>query len=102
MLKNDHAKTQSTQRMDENKIGKIVVDSAIHIHKELGPGLLETVYEVILTNELRDRGLKAERQVPIPITYRGIQFQEGFKADLIINQMVILELKSIEKVNNAH
>jgi GxxExxY protein len=88
--------------MNENSIGKIVVDSAISIHRELGPGLLESVYEVILADELSNRGLIVERQVPIPITFRGYQFEEGFKADIIINQMVILELKSLEKVNNAH
>lgn len=88
--------------MNENYIGKIVVDSAINIHRELGPGLLETVYEVILTDELRSRGLVAERQVPIPIEFRGHQFEEGFKADIIVNQIVILELKSLEKVNNSH
>ncbi len=79
-----------------------MVDSAINIHRELGPGLLETVYEVILADELRRRGLAAERQVPIPIEFRGRQFEEGFKADIIVNQIVILELKSLEKVNNAH
>ena len=67
----------------------------------MGPGLLESVYEVILADELKNRGLKVERQVPIPISFRGYQFDEGFKADIIINQMVILELKSVEKVNNA-
>jgi GxxExxY protein len=98
----NHAKAQRTQRMNENDIGKIVVDSSISIHRELGPGLLETVYEVILTDELRNRGLEVERQVPVPITFRGHQFEEGFKVDIIINQIVILELKSLEKINNAH
>jgi GxxExxY protein len=88
--------------MNENAIGKIIVDSAINIHKELGPGLLETVYEIILTDELRKRGLLPERQVSIPITFRGHQFEEGFKADIIVNQKVIIELKSLEKVNDAH
>ena len=88
--------------MDENKIGKIVVDSAIAVHRELGPGLLETVYEVILLHELRQRGLDAVRQVPISIELRGIRFDEGFRADIVIQDKVILELKSIEKINNAH
>lgn len=72
------------------------------IHKELGPGLLESVYEIILLHKLRERGLKAERQVAIPIEYQGIKFEEGFRADIIIDEKVILELKSIETVHNAH
>ena len=72
------------------------------IHKELGPGLLESVYEIILLHKLRERGLKAERQVAIPIEYQGIKFEEGFRADIIIDEKVILELKSIEAVHNAH
>ena len=88
--------------MNENEIGKIVVDAAIAVHRELGPGLLESVYEVILTHELRERGLKAERQVSVPIACRGHHFDEGFRADIIIEAKVILELKSVEKVKNAH
>ena len=88
--------------MNENDIGREVVDASIAIHRELGPGLMETVYEVILLQELRNRGLKAERQVPIAINYRGIRFDEGFRADIIVGEKVILELKSVEKINNAH
>jgi len=64
--------------------------------------LLESVYEVVLTNELVSRGLEAKRQVPIAITYRGITFKEGFRADILIEDKVILELKSVEHVTNAH
>jgi len=67
--------------MTENEIGKIVVDSSIKTHRELGPGLLESVYEVVLSHEFTSRGLKTKRQVPISINYRGIKFDEGFKAD---------------------
>ncbi|MDO9543045.1 MAG: GxxExxY protein, partial [Kiritimatiellia bacterium] len=88
--------------MNENEIGRIVVDSAIVVHRELGPGLLETVYEVVLARELAERGLKTERQVPVAIECRGIRFNEGFKADIIVASKVILELKSIEIINNAH
>jgi GxxExxY protein len=88
--------------MNENEIGRIVVDAAIAIHRELGPGLLETVYEAILARELMERGLPIERQVPVPIQFRGIRFEEGFRADLIVAGKVILELKSVETVNNAH
>ena len=88
--------------MTENEIGKIVVDAAVQVHRELGPGLLETVYEVILVPELRQRGLGVERQVPVSIEYRGIKFDEGFRADIIVENKVILELKSVERINNAH
>ena len=88
--------------MNENEIGTLLVESAIAVHRELGPGLLETVYEVILVHVLRERGLAVERQVPIAIEYRGVRFEEGFRADIIIEGKVILELKSVEKVTAAH
>jgi len=88
--------------VNENQIGKIVVDAAIAVHRGLGSGLLESVYEIVLAHELGERGLKVERQVPVSIEYRGIHFDEGFRADIIIEDKVILELKSVECVNNAH
>jgi len=88
--------------MTENEIGKIVVDCAVRLHKELGPGLLESVYEVLLSHLLRDAGLRVERQVPIPIECFGIQFDEGFRADIVVEGKVILELKSVENVHKAH
>jgi GxxExxY protein len=88
--------------MTENEIGTIVIESAISVHQDLGPGLLETVYEVVLARELQDSGLKVERQVSVPIEYKGIRFDEGFRADIIIEGKVILELKSVERVTAAH
>lgn len=88
--------------MEENEIGNIVVALAIQIHRETGPGLLETVYEVILADQLRQRGLQVGRQTPIPIEYRGIKFNEGFRADLVIEDKAIIELKCVEHLNNAH
>jgi len=88
--------------MNENEIGKIVVDVAVRIHKDLGPGLLETVYETILANELEKRNLSVERQVSIPIEYGGIKFKEGFRADVVLEKKIIIELKSVEVVNKAH
>ena len=88
--------------MTENQIGTIVIEAAIAVHRELGPGLLETVYEVILARELGDRGLKVERQLPVPIQYKDIRFDEGFRADLIVEDKVVLELKSVERVTSAH
>ncbi len=88
--------------MNENEIGTIVVNQAVKLHRELGPGLLETVYEVLLTHRLREAGLAVRRQVPIPIEFDGIQFEEGFRADLVVEGQVIVELKSVEKVHPAH
>ena len=88
--------------MTENEIGKQIVDSAVQIHRELGPGLLENVYETILTHELRQRGLGVERQVSIAIEHQGLKFDEGFRADVIVENKVIVELRCVEKLNNAH
>lgn len=88
--------------MNENEIGKIIVDAAVAVHMELGPGLLESVYEVILAYELKKRGLSVNRQVSIPIEYHGIKFDEGFRADILVENKVIIELKSVESVNRAH
>ena len=88
--------------MEENEIGDCIVAAAIQIHRETGPGLLETVYEIILSHQLRQLGLDVKRQVAIPIEYRGLKFEEGFRADLVIENKVIVELKCVEKINNAH
>jgi len=88
--------------MNENEIGDIVIATAITIHKKLGPGLLESVYEVILAHNLKEQGLHIEKQVSIPIEYEGLKFDEGFKADIIVDNRVILELKSVESVTKAH
>jgi GxxExxY protein len=88
--------------MNENQIGKIIVDCSVKLHKELGPGLLETVYEVLLAHELESRNLKVKRQVSIPIKYNGITFEEGFRADIIVEDKVIIELKSVDSVSKAH
>jgi len=88
--------------MTENQIGREVVDSALKIHRALGPGLFESVYEVVLAHELTRRGLRVERQKAVPIVYEGVEFEEGFRADLIVDGLVIVEIKSVESLNNAH
>ena len=88
--------------MKENVIGKIVIDAAIAVHRELGPGLLESVYEVIMAYELGWRGLSVRRQVPIPIHYKQMIFEEAFRADLMVEDKIIVELKSVEQVSDAH
>jgi GxxExxY protein len=88
--------------MDENEIAREVVDAAMKVHKALGPGLLESVYEIVLAHELQKRGLKAERQLPISIEYEGLKFSEGFKADIMVEEKVIAELKSVETLQPVH
>jgi len=88
--------------MKENELGKVIVDCAYQVHTRLGPGLLESVYEVALAHELKKRGLHVERQLPIPIVYDDLQFDEGFRADIIVENLVILELKSVEAVHPVH
>jgi GxxExxY protein len=88
--------------MNEHQIGTDIVDASIHIHRTLGPGLLESVYEIILAYELEKRGLAVRRQVPVPIVYDHLTFEEGFRADLIVNDLVILELKSVTEITTAH
>ena len=88
--------------MHENEIGSVVVDCAVALHRDLGPGLLETVYEVTLVRALERRGLSVQRQVAVPIEYEGETFAEGFRADLIVESKVLLELKSVERVTPAH
>ena len=88
--------------MTENEIAKVVVDAAYQVHVRLGPGLLEHVYEVVLVHELEKRGLRVVRQQPVPIEYESIRFDEGFRADVMVEEKVILELKSVETVARVH
>ena len=84
--------------MDENSTAASVVNCALEIHKELGPGLLESVYEVLLADALREHGFSVERQKPIPICFRGKRFDEGFRADVVVGEIVLVELKSLESL----
>jgi GxxExxY protein len=86
----------------ENEIARMVVDAAFQVHTRLGPGLLESVYEGVLAYELEKRGLRVSRQQPIPVVYDGVTFDEGFRADLIVEDKVILELKSLEATLPVH
>lgn len=88
--------------LTENDVAKIVVDAAFKVHTTLGPGLLESVYEAVLAHELGGRGLRVQRQVPIAIEYDGLRFDEAFRADLLVEDLVIVELKSIEVVRPVH
>ena len=89
-------------KYSENEIAREIVDAAFHIHKTLGPGLLETVYEVVLARELEKRSLNVVRQQPVPIVFGDLKFDEGFRADLIVEGKVIVELKSVEQIAPVH
>jgi GxxExxY protein len=88
--------------MTENEIAKEIVESAYKIHTTLGPGLLESVYEAVLAYELAKSGLQVERQKPVPVVYEKVRLEEGFRADLIVSDKVIVELKSVEEVAPVH
>ncbi len=88
--------------MNIEELSAAVVDAAYHLHVGLGPGLLESVYEVVLAKELERRGLRVERQKPIPIVYAGLHFDEGFRADLLVDGRLLVELKSVETIHPVH
>lgn len=84
---------------EEDRIGKEVVNAAYQVHKELGPGLLEKVYEVCFCHVLLQNGLNVKRQIDIPIVFDGLVFEEGLRLDVMVNDLVICELKALENVN---
>jgi GxxExxY protein len=88
--------------MTENEIARQVLDAAFVVHTKLGPGLLETVYEVVLTHELRKKKIPVQHQLPMPIVYDGIRFDEAFRVDLLVESKVIVELKSVECLTRLH
>jgi GxxExxY protein len=79
-----------------------IIDSAMKIHRELGPGLLESVYEVVLAREVETRGFRVQRQRPVRIEYDGWLFEEGFRADLVVEARVVVEIKSVERLAPVH
>ncbi len=87
---------------EDDRIGRIVVDSAIAVHRTLGPGLLESVYEACLAEELRQRGLMVERQVGVPVTYGEARLEVGFRIDLLVEKCVVVEIKSIDALASIH
>lgn len=87
---------------DLERLASVAVDCGFHIHKELGPGLLESVYEAVLFAALADRNLAVERQRPVPISFRGISLSEGFRADLIVENSLVIEIKSVERNAPVH
>jgi GxxExxY protein len=88
--------------LNENELSEQIIGKAIEVHKTLGPGLLESVYEQALAYEIERTEMTCQRQTPIPVTYKERTFQEGFRADLIVNKKVLIEIKSVEELKAVH
>ena len=88
--------------MHENEIAKVIVDVAYHVHRTLGPGLLESAYQAIMAYELQKRGLHVEQQVPVPVVWETVQVDIGYRIDLLVSDAVIVELKSVEQAAPVH
>jgi GxxExxY protein len=88
--------------MTHNELSSIIIEAAIDIHRRLGPGMLESVYQTILAHELTKRGLTVEKETPVPLVWDNLRFDVGFRADLIVNGMILIELKSVEQVAPVH
>jgi len=88
--------------MTYNELSGLILDVAIDIHRRLGPGLLESVYQVVLAHELTKRGCVVEKEEPIPLMWDNIRFEVGFRADLIVNDLILVELKSLEQLAPVH
>ena len=88
--------------MNENQIGDMVVASAFKVHTALGPGMLESAYEACLTHELSSRGLGVKRQVAVPIKYEAVSLDVGYRMDLLVSDLVVVELKAVEKLQPIH
>lgn len=87
---------------DVEELARVVVDCGFRLHRDLGPGLLESAYEAILADQLTRHGIAVERQKPIPICYEGVELTEGFRADLLLNGRLLVELKSVERLSPLH
>lgn len=88
--------------MTHNEISGQIVDAALEVHRTLGPGLLESVYQAALTHELRQRGLHIETELPLPVVYKGLHFELGFRLDMLVQNLVVVELKSVESISPVH
>jgi len=88
--------------MTENQIGTIIIDCAIKVHKELGPGLLESTYQTCLVYELMEEGLSVEVEKALPVVYKRVRLDAGYRIDILVENKVIVELKSVEALNDIH
>jgi GxxExxY protein len=88
--------------MSHNELSGLILETAIDIHRKLGPGLLESVYQTILAHELIKRGLNIKKEVPIPLVWDNLHFDVGFRADLVVNDLILIELKCVEEIARVH
>lgn len=94
--------TKASSIEELNKISGQIVDASLEVHKTLGPGLLESVYEACLAHELAQRGLRVERQAPIPVVYKGVRLDVGFRIDIFVERCLVVELKAVDEVLPIH
>lgn len=87
---------------EDERIGKIIVDAAFKVHRELGPGLLESTYEICLHNELELRGVKVKKQHPLPVFFNDMKLQCGYRIDLLVENCVVIEIKAVESIHDVH
>ncbi len=88
--------------MIENDLSKIIIGCAIEVHKQLGPGLLESAYQECLYYELKQTGLKVQKEKPMPIVYKEVKLDHGYRIDLLVEQKVVIEIKTVEAFNDVH
>ncbi|KJF44207.1 GxxExxY protein [Draconibacterium sediminis] len=88
--------------MIENEISKTIIGCAIDVHKQLGPGLLESAYQECLFYELQQKGLNVKKEVPMPIVYKEVKLNHGYRIDLLVENKVVIELKTVEELNDVH
>ena len=94
--------TEVTEGTEGRDLTGLIIGAAIEVHRHLGPGLLESAYEACLAHELTSRGLGVERQRPLPVVYKGVSLECGYRLDLVIENLVICELKTVERITNVH
>ena len=102
LTRSSEAREGKDMKLNVEELSAVVVDTAFHLYRDLGPGLLESVYEAILAKLLRDRGMAVVRQQPVPIEFAGLRLDEGFRADLMVEDALVIELKSVEQFAPVH
>lgn len=98
----NHQDTKAPRKEGIDRIASEIVDSAFKVHSTLGPGLLESVYEICLAHELHRRGITFERQVSLPIIYEGLKLESGLRIDIIVDNSVVIEIKAVETLLDVH
>ena len=100
--RNDATTQRERHEMHENQIAEGIVEAAFRVHRWFGPGLLESAYEVCLVQELRDMGFSTEQQVPLPLVYRGVRLDAGYRLDIWVDRKVIIEVKAVDEIHPVH